>query len=69
MPVDVEQGKIKQKFMSIIMNPLPDLITTILDSLKYAFAAGNQLPCVLYTEQINMDQVLNMHVGEIFVVP
>lgn len=45
---------------------MPALITTILDSLKYAVAAGNHLPCVLalYTEQINMDQVLNLHVGE-----
>lgn len=47
---------------------MPALITTILDSLKYAVAAGNHLPCVLglYTEQINMDQILNLHVGEIF---
>lgn len=56
MPVYVEQGEIKGRFMSIIMNPMPALITTILASLKYAVA--------LYTEQINMDQVLNLHVGE-----
>lgn len=64
MPVYVEQGKIRGRFMSIIMNPMPALITTILDSLKYAVAAGNHLPCVLvlYTEQINMDQILNLHV-------
>lgn len=69
MPVYVEQGEIKRRFMSIIMNPMPALITTILDSLKYAVAAGNRLPCVLvlYTEQINMDQILNLHVTEIFV--
>lgn len=59
MPVYVEQGEIKGRFMSIIMNPMPALITTILDSLKYAVAAGNHLPCVLvlYTEQINTDEV------------
>lgn len=47
---------------------MPALITTILDSLKYAVVAGNHLPCVLvlYTEQINMHQVLNLHVGENF---
>lgn len=68
MPVYVEQGEIKGRFMSIIMNPMPALITTILDSLKYAVVAGNHLPCVLvlYTEQINMHQVLNLHVGENF---
>lgn len=47
MPVYVEQGEIKGRFMSIIMNPMPALITTILASLKYAVAAGNPLPCVL----------------------
>lgn len=54
--VYVEQGEIKGRFMSIIMNPMPALITTILDSLKYAAAAGNHLPCVsvLYREQINI---------------
>lgn len=54
--------------MSIIMNPMPALITTILDSLKCAVAAGKRLPrvLVLYAEQINMDQVLNLHVGENF---
>lgn len=67
MLVYVEQGEIKGRFMSIIMNAMPALITTILDSLKYAVAAGNHLPCVvLYTEQINMDQVLNLHVVENF---
>ena len=68
MPVCVEQGEIKGRFMSIIMNPMPALITTILDALKCSVAAGNHLPCVLvlYTKQINMDQVLNLHVGENF---
>lgn len=49
---------------------MPALITTILDSLKYAVAAGKHLPrvLVLYTEQINMDQVLHLHVGENFLI-
>lgn len=70
MLVYVEQGEIKGRFMSIIMNPMPALITTILDSLKYAVAAGNHLPCVLALsrEQINMDQVLNLHVCETFAI-
>lgn len=65
VPVYVEQGEIKGRFMSIIMNPMPALITTILDSLKCAVAAGNHLPCVLvlYTEHINTDQVSHLHVG------
>ena len=46
MPDYVEQGEIKGRFMSIIMNRMPALITTILDSLKYGGAAGNHLPCV-----------------------
>lgn len=46
MPVYVEQGEIKGRFMSIIMNPMPASITTILDALKSAVAAGTHLPCV-----------------------
>lgn len=46
VPVYVERGEIKGRFMSIIMNPMPALITTILDSLKCAPAAGNHLPRV-----------------------
>lgn len=29
------------------MNPMPTLITTVLDALKYGDAAGNNLPRVL----------------------
>lgn len=68
MPVNVEHGEIKWRFMSIIMMPMPALIATMLDSLKYAVAAGNHLPrvLVLYHEQINTDQVLHLPVGGVF---
>lgn len=60
MPVYVEQWEIERRFMSIIMNLMPAIITTLLASLKYAV--------VLYTEQINIDQVLHFQFDENFVL-
>lgn len=41
----LSKGEIKRRIMGMIMNPMPALIATILDSLKCAVAAGYQLPC------------------------
>ena len=66
LQVCVEQGKIKGKFTSIIMTPMPALITTTLASLKCANAAGVRLSHVLflYREQINRNSLLKVYEGE-----